>query len=60
RIAAYPPQRLIGLMQQRISLSRPSNKDWELALGNTSLDRVRLLADLLNIPLDLLEVDLNT
>jgi hypothetical protein len=47
-------------MQQRLSLSRPSNKDWELALGNTSLDRVRLLADLLNIPLDLLEVDLNT
>ena len=60
RIAAYPPERLIGLIQQRISLSRPSNKDWEIALGNTSLDRVRLLADLLNIPLDLLEVDLNT
>ena len=60
RIAAYPPERLIGLIQQRFSLSRPSNKDWELALGNTSLDRVRLLADLLNIPLDLLEVDLDT
>lgn len=57
RLAALPPERLVALIQQRLSLSRPSNKDWEIILGETSLDRLRLLADFLNIPTDLLEVD---
>ncbi len=55
RLAALPPDRFVYLLQQRLSLSRPSNKDWEIILGDTGLDRVRLLADLLDIPLDLLE-----
>ena len=55
RLAALPPDRFVYLLQQRLSLSRPSNKDWEIVLRDTDLDRVRLLADLLDIPLDLLE-----
>jgi hypothetical protein len=57
RLAALPPEQLVSLIQQQLCLSRPSNKDWEIVIGNTCLDRVRLLADLLNIPFDLLEVN---
>jgi len=56
RLAALPPGELIGMLRRRLSLSQPGNSDWDVALGNASLDRVRLLADLLNLPLDLLEV----
>ncbi len=57
RLAALPPGRLISLLRQRLSLAQSTNKDWESVMGSASLDRLRLLADVLNIPLDLLEVD---
>ena len=57
RLAALPPDRLISQLRQRLSLTQSTNKDWESVMGSASLDRVRLLADVLNIPLDLLEVD---
>jgi hypothetical protein len=56
RLAALPPEELIRMIQQRLSLSQPGSTDWSVALGNTNIDRIRLLADLLNLPLDLLEV----
>jgi hypothetical protein len=56
RLSALPPERLITLLRQRMSLAQSTNKDWESVMGSASLDRVRLLADTLNIPLDLLEV----
>lgn len=55
RLAALPPEELIQMLQQRLSLSQPGNTDWDLVLGNAKLDRIRLLVDLLNLPLDLLE-----
>jgi hypothetical protein len=58
RLAALPPERFMSLIRQKFSLSPASSKDWEIALGNASLERIRLLADLLNIPLDFLECDL--
>jgi len=57
RLAALPTDRLISLLIQRMALSPSTNKDWESVMGKASLERVRLLADTLNIPLDLLEVD---
>ena len=56
RLAALPPEQFVRMVQQRLSLSQSGNSDWNIALGSTSLDRIRLLADLLNLPLDLLEV----
>ena len=56
RLAALPPEELIGMLHQRLSLSQPGNPNWGVALGSVSMDRIRLLADLLNLPLDLLEV----
>lgn len=55
RLAALPPEEFIQMLQQRLSLSQPGNTDWNLVLGNAKLDRIRLLVDLLNLPLDLLE-----
>jgi len=56
RLAVLSPEDLVRMIQQRLLLSQPGNSDWNLALGNVKLDGIRLLADLLNLPLDLLEV----
>jgi hypothetical protein len=56
RLAVLPPEELVRMIQQRLLLSQPGNSDWNLALGNVKLDRIRLLVDLLNLPIDLLEV----
>ena len=54
RLAALPPEQLVRMIQQQLSFSRPCNQDWEITLGKSGPDRVRLLADLLSIPLELL------
>ena len=56
RLAALPPEQLARMIRQQLSFSRPSNQDWGVVFRNTGPDRFRLLADLLSIPLELLEI----
>ena len=55
RLAALAPEQFVEYLRQRLTLCQPSDRDWVTALGKASLDRVRMLADLLSIPVDLLE-----
>jgi len=55
RLAALPPPKLAGLIEQALTLRSPSDRDWGMLFSQAKRDRIRLLADALGLVLNIEE-----
>jgi len=53
RLAALPPQQLGSLIEQELMFRSPSNPNWRMIFAQTKRDRIRLLADLLGLAMEI-------
>ena len=52
RLAGLPPENLIQLIQMELAMRYPSNRDWRLVMKSIHRERVILLSDLLDLPVE--------
>jgi hypothetical protein len=55
RLAAYLPRQLAGLIEQELTFRSSSDRNWRMLFAQVKRDRVRLLADVLGLILDIQE-----